>query len=119
MRLETYRFQKQPTNFSEEANFFSWVYGQRQRVDLLPSNPLVEGLAHYQRAADGTESFSRQSARIDGYQPSGTCFAGYSHGAAALAGLSREVADHIPKAVATGQLSGGHGNELSPAHHFA
>ena len=27
-------------------DFFSWVYDQRQRVDLLPSNPLSKGL-HY------------------------------------------------------------------------
>ena len=25
-------------------DFFSWVYDQRQRVDLLPSNPLSKGL---------------------------------------------------------------------------
>ena len=47
-----------------------------------------------------------------------------------LSGLSREVADHIPKAVlpicsgrqqagATGQLSGGHGHKLSPVRHLA
>ena len=36
-----------------------------------------------------------------------------------LSGLSREVTDHIPNAVATGQLSGGHGDELSSARHLA
>ena len=36
-----------------------------------------------------------------------------------LSGLSREVADLIPKAVATGQLSGGHRDELGPARHLA
>ena len=36
-----------------------------------------------------------------------------------LSNLGREVAGHIPKAVATGQLSGGHGHKLSPARHLA
>ena len=36
-----------------------------------------------------------------------------------LSGLSGEVADRIPKTVAIGQLSSGHGNELSPARHLA
>ena len=36
-----------------------------------------------------------------------------------LSGLSREVADYISEAVATGELSGGHGHKLSPARHLA
>ena len=33
--------------------------------------------------------------------------------------LSGYIAGHIPKAVATGQLSGGHGDKLNPARHLA
>ena len=37
----------------------------------------------------------------------------------ALSGFCRAVADHIPKAVAIGQLSAGDGHNLSPAPHLA
>ena len=36
-----------------------------------------------------------------------------------LSGLGSHITDPIPKAVATGQLSGGHGHKLGPARHLA
>ena len=38
-------------------DFFTWVYEQRQRVDLLPSNPLSKALQYVSERADKLKIF--------------------------------------------------------------